>query len=339
MSDSRRLGSIAVEHESKEKTPHPIANLVIRRVILGVVTLWVVSLVIFAATQVLPGNAAVAILGHSASPGQLHALEKQLHLDRSVFDQYGTWISGLLSGHPGMSLVNGMSVWSLVGPSAVNSTVLVGVSGIIGALIGVSLGAVVALRKDSWLDQVTSAVALTVIALPEFVVAIALIIVFATIVWQVLPAVSAIPPGTYAWSEPRLLVLPVATLVIVIVPYIFRMTRGATIEALASEYVEMAILKGLRPRRVLVVHALLNAIAPVVQVLGLTFLYLAGGIVVVEYVFAFPGIGQSLVSAVDNRDVPTIQLIVLMLAGFYVVVNILSDVAALLATPRRRIPR
>jgi peptide/nickel transport system permease protein len=131
----------------------------------------------------------------------------------------------------------------------------------------------------------------------------------------------------------------VATLVVVTVPYIIRMTRAAMVEALASDYVEMARLKGLPWRRVLVVHALPNAVPPVVQVLGLTFLYLAGGIVVVEYVFAFPGIGQSLVNAVTNRDVPVIQMIVLLLAGFYVLVNIMTDVIALLATPRRRLPR
>ncbi len=303
------------------------------------VTLWVVSVVIFAATQVLPGNAAIAILGHSATPSAVHALEQQLHLNRSVLVQYGSWISGILGGHPGTSLVNGMPVWSIVGPAAANSATLVGLSGVIGSVIGVTLGAVVALRKDSLLDHTSSVLALAVTALPEFVVAIAMIIMFATVVWDVLPAVSMVPPGTQAWAEPRELILPVATLVVVIVPYIFRMTRAATVEALASDYAEMARLKGLPTWRVLAVHALPNAIAPVVQVIGLSFLYLAGGIVVVEFVFAFPGIGSSLVSAVDNRDVPTIQMIVLVLAGFYVFVNIVTDVVALLATPRRRQPR
>jgi peptide/nickel transport system permease protein len=334
-------GNVLVEgaRVRSPRAPHPIVNLLVQRVALGLVTLWVVSVVIFAATQVLPGNAAVAILGHSATPAQLHSLEKQLHLDRSVYNQYGTWISGLLSGNPGTSLVNGTSVWSIVRPAAINSAVLVVLSGLIGSLIGVSLGALMALRKDSFMDQASSVVALAVTALPEFVVAIGLIIVFATVVWPVLPAVSLVPPDSYAWSEPRELVLPVATLVVVIVPYIFRMTRAATIEALASDYVEMARLKGLYSWRVLAFHALPNAIAPVVQVLGLSFLYLAGGIVVVEFVFAFPGIGQSLVSAVSNRDVPVIQAIILLLAGFYVFVNIVTDVVALMAAPRRRLPR
>jgi peptide/nickel transport system permease protein len=306
---------------------HPILKLI------------VVSVVIFAATQALPGNAAVAILGHSAAPAQLHALEKQLHLNRSALNQYGSWISGVLSGHPGTSLANGMPVWSIVGPAVANSAVLVGLAGIIGSIVGVALGALAALRKDSLFDQVSSVIALALTALPEFVVAITLIVVLATVVFHVVPAVSLIPPGTRAWDEPSKLILPVLTLVVVIVPYILRMTRAATVEALASDYVEMAQLKGLSTRRVLVVHALPNAVAPVVQVLGLSFLYLAGGIVVVEFVFAYPGIGDSLVSAVSNRDVPVIQMIVLLLAGFYVFVNIVSDVAALLASPRRRLPR
>ena len=224
-------------------------------------------------------------------------------------------------------------------PRLVNSAVLVLVTGIIGAVLGVALGAVAALRKDGWFDHVTSVVALAVTSLPEFVVAIALIILFSTVVLHLLPAVSHAAPGTYAWDQPELLILPVATLVIVIVPYIMRMMRAAMIEALESDYVEMARLKGVPEWRVVLMHALPNAIAPTIQVIGLNFLYLAGGVVVVEYVFNFPGIGQGLVYAVNDRDVPVIQLIVIVLAAFYVFMNIVTDVIALLATPRRRIAR
>ena len=318
---------------------HPVLTLIARRVALGVVTLFIVSVVIFAATEALPGNAAQAILGHSATPAQLHSLEAQLHLNRSLVSQYGSWIGGVLTGDPGKSLANGSPVGSVVGHPLVNSLILVLAAGILGSLVGIGLGAIAALRKDSWFDQVTSVIALALTSLPEFVVAIALVILFATVVLHALPAVSLLAPGSYAWSSPSHLVLPVVTLALVIVPYIMRMTRAATVEALASDYVEMARLKGLPTRRVLLVHALPNAIPPVVQVLGLSFLYLAGGIVVVEFVYAFPGIGSALISAVNNRDVPVIQLIVLILAGFYVFVNIASDVIALLASPRRRRPR
>jgi peptide/nickel transport system permease protein len=331
--------SVTAKPTRSARQPHPIATLVVRRIGAGVITLAIVSLVVFLATQVLPGNAAYAILGHNATPARLHALEVQLGLNRSVAAQYGSWIGGLLTGHVGTSLANGQSVWGLVAPRLINSAVLVALSGLAGALTGVLLGAVAALRKDQPIDHALSVISLAVTALPEFVVAIALVILFATVVSQVLPAVSVLPPGTWAWQEPQLLVLPVATLVIVIVPYILRMMRAAMIEALESDYVEMARLKGLPIWRVLLVHALPNAIPPTIQVIGLNLLYLAGGIVVVEYIFNFPGIGQGLVSAVSNRDIPVIQLIVVILAAFYVFMNILTDVVALLATPRRRVAR
>lgn len=316
---------------------HPVVRLVLRRLALGVLTLLLVSVVVFLATEVLPGNAAYAILGRNATPARVRVLEVTLHLNRGLFDQYWAWVSGLFTGSLGRSLVNGLPVWGYVEPRIINSAVLVFVTGAIGALAGMSLGAVAALRKDGAFDHVSSVAVLAVTSLPEFVVAITLIILLSTVVWHVLPAVSLLAPGSYAWSQPELLVLPVATLVIVIVPYILRMMRAAMVEALESEYVEMARLKGVPERRVVLLHAMPNAIAPTVQVIGLNFLYLAGGVVVVEYVFNFPGVGQGLVYAVNARDIPVIQFIVLVLAAFYVVMNIITDVIALLVTPRRRV--
>jgi peptide/nickel transport system permease protein len=323
------------------RAAHPILHLLGQRAAVGVFTLLVVSVLVFLATQVLPGNAANAVLGRTAaaSPAALHRLEAALHLNRGLADQYWLWLSGLFTGNLGHSLVNGQPVWGYVEPRLINSAVLMGVSGMIGAVAGVALGALAALRKDGWFDHITSVTALAVTALPEFVVAIGLVIVFSTVVTHLLPAVSLLAPGTYAWNAPQLLILPVATLVIVIVPYIQRMARAAMIEALESDYVEMARLKGVPMWRIVLMHALPNATAPVIQVIGLNFLYLAGGVVIVEYVFAFPGIGQGLVSAVSNRDIPVIQFIVVLLAAFYVVMNIVTDVIALLATPRHRIPR
>jgi len=320
---------------------HPVRRLVGRRAAAGLFTLCVVSVLVFAATEVLPGNAANAVLGRTAasSPAALHRLEAALHLNRGLLDQYWLWLSGLLTGHLGHSLVNGQPVWGYVAPRLINSAVLMGVTGLIGTVVGVVLGALAALRRDGWFDHVSSVAALAVTALPEFVVAIGLVILFSTVVSHLLPAVSLLPPGSYAWDAPQLLILPVATLVIVIVPYIQRMTRAAMIEALESDYVEMARLKGVPMWRIVLTHALPNATAPVIQVIGLNFLYLAGGVVVVEYVFAFPGIGQGLVYAVENRDIPVIQFIVVFLAAFYVFMNIVTDVIALLVTPRHRIPR
>jgi peptide/nickel transport system permease protein len=318
---------------------HPVWSMVLVRIGLGILTLFAVSIVIFLATQALPGNAAYAVLGHSATPQRLKALEDQLHLNRSLPAQYGSWIGGVLHGNFGKSLANGEKVSSLIGPRLVNSAVLVVGAGIVGTLIAGILGLFAAARRDKLFDHVASVISLAITSLPEFVVAIALVIVFAVNLTHVLPAVSVIPPGTSPLSNLKLLVLPIATLSLVIAPYIFRMMRGAMIEALESDYVEMAELKGIKRMRVLLVHALPNSLPPVIQVIGLNLLYLAGGIVVVEYVFNYPGIGAALVDAVDNRDIPTIQFIVLILAAFYVFVNITTDVIALLASPRRRAPR
>jgi peptide/nickel transport system permease protein len=325
-----------------KRRAYPVARMIWTRLALGVVTLFLVSILIFAATQLLPGNAATAVLGHNASASAVRTLTLRLGLNKPAVTQYADWLSGVLRGRLGTSLANGQGVWTLVGPRLLNSLILVLLAGIIGALLGVGLGMFAAIRRDKPADHVLSVSTLAVTSLPEFVVAIFLVIIFSTVLLHILPGVSPLESNTGAikpWQDPKELVLPVAALVIVIVPYIFRMMRAATIEALESDYVEMARLTGLSPARVLLRHALPNAIAPVIQVIGLNLLYLAGGIVLVEFVFDYPGIGQGLVNAVADRDIPQIQFIVLVLAAFYIAVNILTDVAALLSTPRRRVAR
>jgi peptide/nickel transport system permease protein len=323
----------------KPRKPHPIRDLIIKRSLIGILTLVLVSILVFAATQILPGNAASAVLQNTATPQRLAALEKQLGLNRPAVEQYWTWLTGVLHGNFGTSLANGQPVGTLVGGRIVNSLILVVLAGVIGTLIGVGLGVLAAAWRDSLFDRVLSVTSLAVTALPEFVVAVVLVIFFAAVVVHWFPAVSVFVPGTAPWSNPKELVLPVATLVIVIVPYIFRMMRASMIDALESDYVQMAQLKGVPKWRVLFFHALPNAIAPTIQVIGLSFLYLAGGVVVVEYMFNYPGLGQALVSAVDDRDIPQIQAIVLVIAAFYIFVNILTDVIALAVSPRRRLPR
>ena len=319
---------------------HPILDLLWHRTLMGLLTLWIVSVIVFWATQLLPGNAAYAVLGQTATPQSLATLEARLGLDQPAVVQYWQWLSGIFSGHLGTSLVSQQTgVGDLVWPRVLNSAVLVLLAGITGAVIGVLLGLLAAVRRDGILDHALSVTSLAVTSLPEFAIAIGMVFVFATNVLHLYPAVSPLPPGTKPWEEPQMLVLPVATLVIVVVPYIMRMMRGAAIEALESEYVEFARLKGLPRHAVLLKHALPNALPATLQAIALTFLYLAGGIVLVEYVFAYPGIGTGLVSAVTDKDIPVIQFIVLLLAAFYVVMNIAADVLTLIATPRRRLPR
>jgi peptide/nickel transport system permease protein len=321
------------------KSSSPILRMVVGRLAVGLLVLVLVSFLIFFATTVLPGNAATAILGHSATPDRVHYLERQMHLNDPLLQQYWAWASGLLHGDAGNSLVTQAPVTDLIGARLSNSIALVVLAGIFGSVLGVALGVLSAARVDSKFDDAISLSALTVTALPEFAVAIVLVSLLAVNASHVFPAVSFIPDGSSPWANPDALVLPVISLVIVILPYIVRMTRGAMVDALHSDYIEMARLKGMSKRRVILMHALPNALPPIIQVIGLSLLYLAGGIVVVEYVFNYPGIGTALVTAVSDRDIPTIQFIVLMLAAFYIVVNIVTDVLVLLVTPRRRWPR
>jgi peptide/nickel transport system permease protein len=250
--------------------------------------------------------------------------------------QYWLWLSGVLTGNAGTSLADGTPVWSSVQPRLINSLYLLLVVGAIGIPIAIALGIWSALRRDRFIDHAASTITLAAAALPEFVTGIALVIVFSTVVFHVLPPVALVAPNTSVWATPNILVLPVMTLIIAVVPYIYRMVRASTVEELESEYVEMAILKGVRGRTLVLRHVLPNAIAPSVQAIALTFAYLAGGVVVVEFVFGFPGIGQGLINAVNARDIPSIQFIVVILGAFYVALNIVADVIAVLLTPRLR---
>jgi peptide/nickel transport system permease protein len=329
----------AIAPPARVKRPHTVLTMVARRLVGGVVTLWAVSIIVFAATQALPGNAAYAILGNAATPERVAALERQLHLNQPLLQQYGSWLSGILTGRPGNSLLSGGSVWAYAEPRLINTAILAICAAITGVVVGIGLGIYTAQKRGRAVDHAASILALAATSLPEFIVAVPLILLFATSGFHLLPATSVIPPGTYAWSDPPRLVLPVATLTIVIAPYIYRMTRASMVVALESEYVEAATLRGIGTRRILLRHAFRNALPATIQVVGLCMLYLAGGVVIVETVFAYPGIGQGLVQSVTGRDVPVVQFITVVLALVYVLINIVSDVVALIATPRRRFPR
>ncbi|MBA2641692.1 MAG: ABC transporter permease [Actinobacteria bacterium] len=315
---------------------HGLTGFVVRRLLLGLVTLFVTSVVIFAATQALPGDAARSILGRSATPESLAQLQRQLGLDKPVVTQYWEWISGVLTGDLGTSLANGLPVTEIIGERLVYSLFLMLIAAVISVPFGILLGAVSARRRDGAFDQTTSVVTLGLAALPEFVVGITLAVVFATTVFEWLPAVAVTEPGVGPWHYPRELILPVITLVIAVVPYTARIMRASTVEILESDFVEMARLKGLPERRVLWRHAVPNALAPTFQVMALNLAYLAGGIVVVEAVFNYQGVGLLLVDSVRARDMPVVQAVALLIAALYVVLNLLADLATILVSPRLR---
>src|SRR6201997_711760 len=316
--------------------PTGVWGVILRRLLLGVLVLILVSILVFLATQALPGDPARAILGRNANPASLAALRRQLHLDRPVFTQYWTWVTGLLHGNLGTSLEAQEPVSTLLAPKLVNSAVLVVLAAVLSIPLSIAIGAWAALKREKVFDQSSSNLMLLLAALPEFVVALVLVIVFATTVFHVLPAISTVPPGSRPWNNWVALVLPTITLVIAVAPYVSRIMRASMIEVLESDYVEMARLKGLREQTVLWRHALPNGIAPAIQVIALSLAYLAGGIVVVEFVFAYPGIGSAFVGAVSNRDLPTVQALGILIAAAYVVLNVAADVATILVSPRLR---
>jgi peptide/nickel transport system permease protein len=318
---------------------HPVRGMLLRRIPLGILSVVFVAILTYLATRVLPGDAASAVLGQFATPEALEALRKELGLDLPLIPGLVAWFGDFVTGHFGNSLASGLPVTDMVIPRLQNSAVLIVSVALASTVIGVLAGVIAAHRRDSLFDDVTSVLALIASALPEFVVGVFVIVVFSVGWLNWFPAVSIIPPDSRIWEQPAKLVLPVLTLVIVTSPYMFRMVRAAMIESLTSDYAEVALLKGASTRRLLFRHALPNSVAPAVQVFGLNLLYLAGGIVLVETVFQFPGIGLALANAVQLRDIPVLQFIVVLLAVFYVTLNIATDLFVLLSTPRRRAPR
>jgi peptide/nickel transport system permease protein len=307
---------------------------ILRRLLLGVVTLFVASVIIFAATQALPGDPARSILGRGATPEALANLRQQLGLDEPAYQQYLDWIGGVVQGDLGTSLAATIPVTELLGERIVYSAFLMLLAAFISVPLGILIGAVSARRRDSAFDHTMSMTTLGLAALPEFVVGLTLVVLFSTTVFQWLPGVIVTSPGTRPWDYPKELILPTATLVIAVVPYTARIMRASMVEILESDYVEMARLKGLPERIVLWRHAVPNGLAPSFQVAAINLGYLAGGIVVVETVFNYPGIGLAFVEAVQARDMPVVQALALLVAGLYVGLNLLADVATIVFSPR-----
>jgi peptide/nickel transport system permease protein len=313
-----------------------LAGILLRRVGLGLLTLLFVSLMVFATTQALPGDAARAILGREATPERLAAVRARLHLDRPVWVQYADWLANVAVGDFGESLATEQPVSDLIGTRIGNSAFLVLVSGLIAVPLSLLLGIAAAVRRDRLFDHAFTAASLVLAALPEFVIAISLVMLFATQVFHLFPAVAILADDKPIWMQLDQVILPAIALDLAVIPYMARIIRGSMIEVMESEYVQMAKLKGLSPRRVIWRHALPNAIVPFVQVTALQLAWLAGGVVVVEFVFRYPGIGQALVDAVANRDLPVVQALTLLVGAVYVLLNVVADIATILLTPRLR---
>ena len=313
-----------------------IWGFIFRRILLSVLVLFIVSIIVFAATQAL-GDPARAILGRQATPESLKALRDQLNLDRSLFSQYWSWLTGLLHGDAGVSFAAQIPVSDLINERIVNTAFLVFCSAIISIPLAIAIGAYAALRRDRVFDNASSLITLLFAAMPEFVIGLWLVVIFATTIFPgALPSITQIPPGGRPWDDMTAMILPTLTLVLAVTPYVARIVRASMIEVLESDYVEMARLKGLSEGTVLIRHALPNALGPAFQVIAINLAYLAGGVLVVEVIFNYPGIGAALVDGVNNHDIPVVQALTMLIAAVYVGVNLLADIATILVTPRLR---
>ncbi|MBN9256052.1 MULTISPECIES: ABC transporter permease [unclassified Mesorhizobium] len=309
---------------------------VIRRSALGVFTLFLISLIIFFATNVLPGDAARAILGRSATPEAVAMLKSQLGMDRPLSVQYLAWMGGILHLDMGMSFISRGPVWDIVAPRLMNTLLLLAATSLVALPVSFVIGTVMAIKPGRLFDNAMNGFLIGTAGIPEFVIAIILVLLLSTQVFHLLPSTALVPPGQSVLENPQVLVLPVLTLTFAVMPYLGRLIRASLMDALASEYVVTARLKGLSPRVVLLRHAMRNSLVPSIQAAALTLAYILGGAVVVEFIFQYPGLGSALQSAVAQRDVFVIQAIVLIFAFGYIAFNMVADILTILMTPRLR---
>ncbi|MGI9512709.1 MAG: ABC transporter permease [Anderseniella sp.] len=322
---------------------HPIVRTVLQRLGLGLLTLFVVSVIIFSSLQFLPGDFATSVLGQAATPETVAAFRKELGLNEPAITRYFQWIGGVLQGDFGSSF-SGRSqgrereVMELIGPRLWNTLFLAGMTAIIAVPLALTLGITAALYRNSFYDRAVNATTLTTISFPEFFVAYILILVLATL-WKVFPSLANVRESTELADRIYMTALPALTLTLVIVAHMMRMTRAAIINLLASPYIEMARLKGVSKTNVITKHALPNAWAPIVNVIAFNLAYLVVGVVVVEVVFVYPGVGQLMVDAVTTRDIPVVQACALIFAATYILLNLFADIVSIVTNPRLLHPR
>ena len=315
-----------------------LLRVVAQRFALGLLTLFIVSLVIASIVELLAGDITQAILGQTATPETVEAFRRELGIDRPVHERYIEWLRGMVTGDMGKSLANKREISELVGTRLSNTLFLGGFAAAIAVPLSLILGLLAALYRNSLFDRGINLFTLTSISFPEFFVAYILILLFAVKTgW--FPGISNVSPDLPLGDKLFRTLLPAATLTLVVVAHMMRMTRAAIINLLSSEYIEMAHLKGIRPMRVIFYHALPNAWGPIVNVIALNLAYLVVGVVIVEVVFVYPGLGQLLVDSVSKRDVPVVQACSMIFAGVYILLNLLADIVSIVTNPRLLHPR
>lgn len=315
-----------------------LLKLILQRLALGLLSLFAVSVIIFLAVGMLPGDIAQAMLGQSATPETVAAFRAQLGLDLPPFTRFAQWLLRLLHGDLGASLANQRPIAELIGARLGNTLSLAALAALVSVPTALVLGMLAALYRNSWFDRLLNTTALSAVSFPEFFVAYLLILLFSVkLGW--FPSLSNLAPDASFATILERSVLPVATLSLVVIAQMMRMTRASLINLLASPYIEMARLKGIRPSRIIWRHALPNALAPIVNVVALNLAYLVVGVVVVEVVFVYPGLGQLLVDSVSKRDIPVVQACSLIFAATYILLNTSADVLSIASNPRLMHPK
>ena len=320
-------------------------RMIMRRLGIGVVTLWVVSLLMFAGTEILPGDVAEIMLGQEATPESLASLRGKLGLNKPAAVRYLEWLGDMATFDLGLSLAGhsgtgggGATIEALIGARLENTLLLSSIVAAISVPLAVTLGLLAAMFPTSWFDRAVTFSTLCLVAVPEFFIATMLVLILA-VQLQWLPSIATMTDFQSVWHMLRSLSLPVLTLCFVLLAQMARMTRAAVLNVMSSPYIEMAILKGVPRRRIILRHALFNAIGPIVNIIALNLAYLVSGVVIVEVIFAFPGLAKLMVDGVQVRDMPLVQACGMIFCSTYVVLILISDIASIVSNPRLRHPK
>jgi peptide/nickel transport system permease protein len=315
-----------------------IVAFITRRLLFGVITLFIISALVFFGTEILPGDVAQAILGQNATPELVAQMRDRLGLDAPIMTRFFNWMLKLSTGDLGTSLASGTDIGAELSLRLMNTVILSGVTVLISVPTAIALGVWAVNRPGGVVDRTVSGISLTLISFPDFLIAVLLVSVFAVgLGW--LPAIASIKPSYTFIDWVRVLILPVTALTLSVLAHMVRMTRAAILSVLSSPSIEMAVLKGIPRRRILFRHALPNAAGPIVNVVALNIVYLVSGVVVIESLFNFPGVGRYMVEGVTNRDVPVVQVCAIIFCSAYVLTNLLADAIAVLLNPRARYPK
>lgn len=307
------------------------------RLLMGLLVMAVVSMLVFASTELLPGDVARAILGQGATEEALANIRERLGLDRPLWVRYFEWLGHLMTGDLGRSLASEYEVSTLIDERFWNTLWLATAAAVISVPLAVLLGLVAAIWAESLLDRAISVGTLCFISVPEFFTA-ALLVFFLAVKLQWLPPLAYVEPGTGLFEKLEALALPIATLTFSVVAHMTRMTRVAVLNVLSSSYIEQAVLKGASRLRIILLHALPNALAPIVNVIALNLAYLVSGVIVVETVFNYPGLANLMVEGVAYRDFPIVQAVGMIFCATYVGLNLLADILVIVTNPRLRHP-